>query len=201
MPKINAPTIDEHKTLTRHALLEAGVEAFVAYGLAGTSIGILADTAGIARTTVYEYFPNKESVLAALINDRLPPIVDQVLADLPAASAHDRIAEILERSLRFVLDYPDEATLLFRVSRELPKPERDAAWSVFDRVRQEVERLCREGVASGEFPAVDPVSLGRIIADHVVGGIDELSSRGPERAETVLRSRVAFLKTGLSATD
>ena len=100
-----------------------------------------------------------------------------------------------------MLDYPDEATLLFRVSRELPKPERDAAWSVFDRVRQEVERLCREGVASGEFPAVDPVSLGRIIADHVVGGIDELSSRGPERAETVLRSRVAFLKTGLSATD
>ncbi|MDJ0496196.1 MAG: TetR/AcrR family transcriptional regulator [Acidimicrobiia bacterium] len=201
MPKINAPTIDEHKTLTRNALLEAGVEAFVAYGLAGTSIGILADTAGIARTTVYEYFPNKESVLAALINDRLPPIVDQVLADLPAGSARDRIAKILERSLRFVLEYPDEATLLFRVSRELPKPERDAAWSVFDRVRQEVERLCREGVASGEFPDVDPVSLGRIIADHVVGGIDELSVRGPERAETVLRSRVAFLKTGLSATD
>ena len=201
MPKINAPTIDEHKTLTRNALLEAGAASFVEQGLAGTSIGTLADTAGIARTTVYEYFPNKESVLAALINDRIPPIVDQVLADLPVGSALDRIAKILERSLRFVLAYPEEATLLFRVSRELPKPERDAAWSVFDRVRQEVERLCREGVASGEFPDVDPVSLGRIIADHVVGGIDELSARGPARAETVLDSRVAFLRTGLSATD
>jgi AcrR family transcriptional regulator len=201
MPKINAPTIDEHKALTRRALLEAGADAFVKYGLAGTSIGILADTAGIARTTVYEYFPNKESVLAAVIDERLPPIVGQVLANLPEGSAFDRIAMMLERSLRFVLEYPVEATLLFRVSRELPKPERDAAWSVFDCVRLEVTRLCREGVSSGEFPDVDPVSLGRIIADHLVGGIDELSARGPENAETVLLSRIEFLRTGLSAVD
>ena len=201
MPKINAPTIDEHKTLTRHALLEAGVGAFVKFGLAGTSMGTLADTAGIARTTVYEYFPNKESVLVALIYEKLPPIIDQVLADLPRDSALDRVAALLERSLRFVLEYPVEAMLLFRVSRELPKPERDAAWSVLDPVRYEVERLCREGVSSGEFAEVDPVSLGRIIADQLVGGIDELSARGPDQAETVLRSRVAFLSTGLKTTD
>lgn len=201
MPKINAPTIDEHKTLTRNALLEAGVHAFVKYGLAATSIGTLADTAGIARTTVYEYFPNKESVLAALIDEKLPPIVDKLLADLPEVGALDRIALILERSLLFVLEYPVEATLLFRVSRELPKPERDAAWSVFDRVRHEVGRLCREGLSSGEFPNVDPVSLGRIIADHIIGGIDELSALGADRAETVLRSRITFLRTGLSTID
>ena len=201
MPRINAPTIDEHKTLTRRALLEAGVEAFTKFGLTGTSIGILADTAGIARTTVYEYFPNKESVLAALIEERLPPIIDQVLADLPEERVLDRVCTLLERSLRFVLEYPVEAALLFRVSRELPKTERDAAWAVLDRVRCEVERLCREGVASGEFPSVDPVSLGRIIADHVVGGIDELSARSPEKAETVLRLRIEFLRTGLSAID
>lgn len=201
MPKINAPTIDEHKALTHRALLEAGADAFVTYGLSGTSIGILADTAGIARTTVYEYFPNKESVLAAIIDERLPPIVDKVLVDLPESSALDRIAEMLNRSLRFVLEYPVEARLLFRVSRELPKPERDRAWAVFDKVRMEVERLCREGVSSGEFPDADPVSLGRIIADHLVGGIDELSARSPDKAEAVLRSRTAFLRTGLAATD
>jgi AcrR family transcriptional regulator len=201
MPKINARTIGEHKMQTRDALLEAGADAFVTFGLAGTSIGTLADTAGIARTTVYEYFPNKESVLSALIDEKLPPIIDQVLADLPEGGALDRIAAMLERSLRFAREYPVEATLLFRVSRELPKPERDAAWSVLDRVRQEVERLCRDGESSGEFPDVDPVSLGCIIADHLVGGIDELSARGPDKAETVLRSRIAFLRTGLSTND
>ena len=197
MPKINAPTIDEHKVLTRNALLEGGFEAFVRFGLVGTSIGTLADIAGIARTTVYEYFPNKESVLAALIEQRLPPIVAQVVRDLPEDSPTDRISEILRRAFRFVADYPMEATLLFRVSRELPKPERDAAWSVFDVVRDEVARTCRKGINSGEFPQLDPVSLGTIVADHLVGGIDELSVRGRGEAETVAASRIAFLRQGL----
>ena len=201
MPKINAPTIDKHKAQTRNALLEAGADAFAQYGLAGTSIGLLADSAGIARTTVYEYFPNKEAVLAALIDERLPPIVDRVVADLPEGSAFDQVTEMFDRSLHFVLDNPVEATLLFRVARELPKPQRDEAWSVFDRVRTEVARLCRQGAASGEFPDADPSSLQRIIVDHLVGGIDELSVRGPDAMQIVLDSRLNFLRSGLSAQD
>jgi AcrR family transcriptional regulator len=199
MPKINAPTIDEHKVLTRNALLEAGGEAFVQYGLAGTSIGTMADMAGIARTTVYEYFPNKESVLAALIEDRLPPIVDRLVNDLPEGSPADLLAEILGRAFRFVADYPVETTLLFRVSRELPKPERDAAWSVFDRVRAEIVRICRKGIDSGEFPDVDSRSLGTIVGDHLVGGIDELSVRGEKHADAVVEARIAFLRHGLGS--
>lgn len=201
MPKINAATIDEHKELTRTALLAAGADAFVAYGLAGTSIGIIAENAGIARTTVYEYFPNKESVLDALIEERLPPVIDRLLTDLPDSCPVDRLAEMLRRSFAFVADNPVEATLLFRVSRELAKPERDAAWSVFDRVRREMVRLCREGIQSGEFPDIDPESLGAIVGDHLVGGIDDISARGPESAEIVAKSRISFLRHGLRSSE
>lgn len=199
MPRINAPTIDEHKELTRNSLLDAGADAFVRYGLAGTSIGTLALAAGIARTTVYEYFPNKESVLAALIDERLPPIVDRVLEDLPDDDPADRLAEIMRRSFEFVDDHPVETTLLFRVSRELPKPERDKAWSVFDRIRAEMIHLCRRGIESGEFPDVNPRSLGTIVADHLVGGIDELSVRGVDAAEVVIAARISFLRHGLAS--
>lgn len=201
MPKINAPTIDEHKTLTRNAILEAGADSFARHGLSGTSIGMLADVAGIARTTVYEYFPNKESVLVALIDERLPQIVDQVVDGLPAGDPLARVEAMLERSLRLVDVHPVETTLLFRVSRELPKPDRDAAWSVFDRVRDEVIALCHEGVASGQFPDFDPVSLGRIITDQLVGGIDELSVRCSAASDAVLESRLTFLRNGLTARE
>lgn len=197
MPKINAPTIHEHKERTRAALLDSGADAFVRFGFASTSIGALADEAGIARTTVYEYFPNKEAVLAALIEERLPPVVDQAIANLPDVSPSLRLAEILRRGFRLVADYPVEATLLFRVSRELPKPERDAAWAVFDGVRAEMVRLSAEGIASGDFSEVDPISLGTIVADHFIGGIDELSARGEESAEVIVESRIKFLQYGL----
>jgi len=163
-------------------------------------MGALSDAAGIARTTVYEYFPNKEAVLAELIEERLPPIVDQIIEDLPDVRPADRLAEILRRSFAMVARFPVEATLLFRVSRELSKPERDAAWSVLDRIRLELVRLCREGVEIGDFIGVDPRSLGAIVADHLVGGIDEISVRGGDSAEIVAASRIAFLYDGLGAT-
>jgi AcrR family transcriptional regulator len=201
MPKINAATIDEHKELTRSALLDAGARSFVKLGLAGTSIGTLADEAGIARTTVYEYFSNKEAVLAELIEQRLPPIVDRILDDLPGEGPADRLAEILQRAFTMVSSYPVETTLLFRVSRELPKPERDEAWSVFDRIRSEVLRLCREGIEAGTFPETDPLSLGTIVGDHLVGGIDEISARGEQAAVVVGDSRISFLRYGLRSSD
>ena len=201
MPKINAPTIDEHKALTRNSLLDAGAAAFVKHGLSGTSIGMLAGMIAIARTTVYEYFPNKEAVLAALIEERLPPIVDQVVDDLPAGEPLDRVEEMLKRSLRIVEDYPVEITLLFRVSRELPRRERDRAWSVFDRVLAEVTDVSSAGVYSGQFPRLDPVSIGRIITDHIVGGIDELSARGPGARHAVAEARLVFLRNGLTTRD
>jgi len=200
MPKINAPTIDEHKAKTRSLLLHAAAGLFTARGLTGTAMGALSDAAGIARTTVYEYFPNKEAVLAELIEERLPPIVDQIIEDLPDVRPADRLAEILRRSFAMVARFPVEATLLFRVSRELSKPERDAAWSVLDRIRLELVRLCREGVEIGDFIGVDPRSLGAIVADHLVGGIDEISVRGGDSAEIVAASRIAFLYDGLGAT-
>ena len=197
MPKINAPTIDEHKESTRAALLDAGAECFLKFGLAGTSIGALADEAGIARTTVYEYFPNKESVLAEIIAERVPPIIDEILEDLPDVAPSPRLFEVLRRSFSMVYRFPVEATLLLRVSRELPKPERAAMWSVMDPVRLEVLRLCREGISTGGFPEMDPEALGAIVADHLVGGIDEMAVRGAENAEMVAESRLAFLQNGL----
>jgi len=200
MPKINAPTIDEHKEKTRSALLEAGAAAFVNFGLAGTSIGALADQAGIARTTVYEYFPNKEAVLAEVIYERVPPITERALDDLPEDTI-DRITEIMRRSLSVVQEYPVETALLFRVSRELSKPERDAVWSVVRPIRDETTTLCRALTESGRLRGVDSLSLGTTIADLIIGGIDEISERGVSEAEAIIEARTGFLRRGLGVDE
>lgn len=201
MPKINAATIDEHKEQTRRALLQAGAASFISFGLAGTSFGALADEAGIARTTVYEYFPNKEAVLADLIYERLPPVTQRVLDGLPEADAVNRLIEIMRRSLQCFYEFPVETALLFKVSRELPKPVRDAVWSVLHPLRNEILRLCEHLVDSGRLPEADPVSLGSTIGDHVIGGIDELSERGKQDADAIIASRTGFLRRGLGECD
>jgi AcrR family transcriptional regulator len=201
MPKINAPTIDEHKEKTRQGLLDAGAALFVTLGLAGTSIGMLADEAGIARTTVYEYFPNKEAVLAELIYERLPQVAQRTLEDLPDGDVVGRLTEILRRSLISVYEFPVETALLFKASRELPKPERDAVWSVLNPIRNEIMDLTSALVKQGALKGVDPISLGVTIGDHVIGGIDELSERGEQDADAIIAARTGFLRRGLGVVD
>ena len=138
-------------------------------------------------------------MLAELIHDRLPPVAAGVLDNLPDGNAIDRICEIMRRALVCFYDYPVETALLFKVSRELPKPERDSVWTTVRPIRDEVAALCEEVAGSAGFLDADPISLGVTVGDHIIGGIDELSERGPDAAEAIIAARVGFLRRGLSA--
>ena len=83
MPRIRAATIVAHKDATRRALLDAAAELFRAQGYAETNLADITAFAGIGRTTIYEYFTDKEDVLVNLVEDAVPSVVAGMLADLP----------------------------------------------------------------------------------------------------------------------
>jgi len=199
MPRINAPTIEQHKEVTRAAILDAAAVAFLEWGLAGTSIGVVADAARIARTTVYEYFPNKEEILRTLLHERIPPLLEKVLDLDQSGSAADRMERMFSRAFDLVEEHRVESILLFRVGRELPKTLRDEMWAILDPIANEISRICIEGVGSGEFDHPDPVTLQAIVADQLVGGIDELTYRGLHEAAAIANARIRFLRMGLGA--
>jgi len=49
------------------AILEAAQRAFLTHGLRGTSMEAIARAAGIAKPTLYAYFPDKETIYRAVI--------------------------------------------------------------------------------------------------------------------------------------
>jgi AcrR family transcriptional regulator len=55
--------------ITRARLLRAAEELFTRSGFAGTSVGDVADRAGVGVGTVYHHFPDKRSMLLELIDD------------------------------------------------------------------------------------------------------------------------------------
>ena len=52
-------------------IVSAALEEFATKGFAGTSMGSIAGRAGIARSTVYLYFEDKEAVIEAAFKDRV----------------------------------------------------------------------------------------------------------------------------------
>ena len=67
MPKISAPTIHEHRELRRQQLISAALELALDQGAEAVSVAAVAKKAGLARSSIYEYFASSADLIADLI--------------------------------------------------------------------------------------------------------------------------------------
>ncbi|NND01792.1 MAG: TetR/AcrR family transcriptional regulator [Acidimicrobiia bacterium] len=199
MPRIRAESIAAHKEASRLAILDAAQKVFLANGFAGGSLSAISDVAGIPRTTIYEYFQSKGHILLAVLEDRIPPLLDELLESEVEGCPLERINYIFTAGVEMVVAAPELAELMFRVGRELPKDLRDQMWELLGPVTDEIFRQCRAGSAAGEFATQHPDRCGRVIADMLVSAIDELTQERDVKttAPYVLQSRLAFIRGGL----
>jgi len=65
MPRIWADTIDTHRQQVNDAILDATAELMAEHGPMSVAMSAIAERAGIGRATLYKYFPDVESILAA----------------------------------------------------------------------------------------------------------------------------------------
>ncbi|HEX2312387.1 MAG TPA: helix-turn-helix domain-containing protein, partial [Thermomonospora sp.] len=72
MPRISAPTIAEHRARQWRALLDAAGALVAEQGPQALSLAALARRVGLSRPGLYEYFPSRDDLVAALVEERLP---------------------------------------------------------------------------------------------------------------------------------
>jgi len=67
MPRIDAPTVVEHHAMRRDAIVAAARETLVAAGASAVTPAAVAAQAGLARTSVYQYYPSTGALVAAAV--------------------------------------------------------------------------------------------------------------------------------------
>lgn len=96
---IRTYTVAEHHALQRRALLDAA-RALLAETPVKPSMGAVGRRAGLARTSVYQYFASSDELLAALVAELFPDWADQVLSRVHAASGPgERVWAYVEANL------------------------------------------------------------------------------------------------------
>jgi AcrR family transcriptional regulator len=83
------------------AILQAAIDLFAAEGHARTSTNRIAERAGVSIGSLYQYFPGKDAILAALY-DRHTAMIEASIADALALFTAPDVP--LERSLRRLLE-------------------------------------------------------------------------------------------------
>lgn len=91
MPRISEPTVAEHRAARERALLDAAHDLLTETGEA-PSLSQVAQRAGLARTSIYQYFTSKQELLQAMVRDVYPRWTERISGAMDQASTEaDRL--------------------------------------------------------------------------------------------------------------
>jgi AcrR family transcriptional regulator len=100
----------------RDEILRASRELFSRRSFGGVSMGDIADSCGLGRSSVYEYFAGKEDILVALVDD----VVERAHAiKISGTTTRERLESAAEALLRVIEDDRDVYALIFREASAL----------------------------------------------------------------------------------
>lgn len=197
MPRIRAASIHEHKALTRQALLEAAYSLIDEAGTAEVSLGEVALSAGIGRTTLYDYFTDRDDLIAALVEDELPVVISELIGrvdrSLPIES---QLAELAVKTVEFVATDPVYGVILHREVGKMSLEAQERIRASHSDLSATMAGLYARGVTEGLFDPLPPALAGRLIQDTIMSAARVLISGSADR-EAVTDGLRRFLLQGL----
>ena len=105
MPKIQAPTVAHHRELRRQQLIDAAMELALASGAESITVAAVAAKAGLARSSIYEYFASSADLVADLVLEELDYYTGRLAQAISGATdPYTRIELWITESLRYVAD-------------------------------------------------------------------------------------------------
>ncbi len=201
MPRIRAASIAEHKVITRALILEMAQKLFATWGYEETSFGDIAAAVGIGRTTLYDYFTDKDDLLASLVEETLPPtirrMVEQVPQDIPPA---ERLRHLVIRMVEFVALEPTLGLLLHREVPKLSASAQKRVANAHQSLAREFIDTYRAGVAAGDLKRLPPGLAGRFLNDMTMSAARVLidSENPTEALPTIAEVMADLLFDGLA---
>ena len=152
----------------RAEIRHAARRVFAQAGLAGTGLARVARAAGMGRSSLYHYYPDKESLLRDLVADALAEERALFHACLRCDAP---VLERVERLLDGCVALFDSWASLGRLFIDLRLRDVVGFRAFFREIRDEFAAVLREGQARGEIAAeVDPLLAGATL----IGAIDGL---------------------------
>ncbi|RJL27265.1 TetR/AcrR family transcriptional regulator [Bailinhaonella thermotolerans] len=177
---------------TRRAILAAAASVLARDRSA--TLAQIADAAGVGRSTLHRYFPDRDELVAAVIEDSLAAIErsvqDAALDQGPPREAMRRlVAAMLENGDRLMFLWGDPNLLAAyepAVSDDCPEPPPQAGLE-----------LIRRGQAEGVFdPGLDPEWIQQIVWAVVYTGVEQVD-RGLISRHGVYAAVVRTLENGI----
>ena len=165
-----------HSSDRRQWILQAAERAFDARGYASTTMEAIADEAGIAKGSIYNYFQSKHDLFSHVVTEALAG--DEARADqlsqqeLPAA---EKLMGLLDDWYERIGQYHQIGRLVLEAWAAAAREQEAGSLAAFvaqmqGRWHQRVAAIIARGVASGEFRAETDVDMAASLLMAVGNG-------------------------------
>ncbi|WP_199223983.1 MULTISPECIES: TetR/AcrR family transcriptional regulator [Solirubrobacterales] len=175
------------KAANRRAILDAALEVFGDLGYGAATVRDIVRRTELATGTFYNYFPDKESVLRALLEDAAPAARARVRqARLEGTSVEEFISNGYRAYYAFLVEDRRLLAVLRRNAGTIRSMiDEPALGSATEDLADDIRR----GIAAGYLPDVDP----EVLAGAMVGAGFEIGVRMLDDDAPDVEAAVAFV--------
>ncbi len=197
MPK-GFPLTEEEQSSRRHEIFHKVVNVFVKKGFHETSMREIADTAGIGKSTLYDYFKTKDDILLYFFEDQINNLTETAqkiaLQNLPA---DERLRQVMKIHLEFL---QANRNLFMKLSLEAQRLKLESQKQI-QKGRHAYQDLIRglieEGVREGAFRKIDPLLAARMLINTLLPVV--YTSRPTGTSQEMMEETMDIFLKGLHA--
>ncbi len=147
------------QTRNRAIILEAGLEEFASRGFRGATLDRIAQKAGLSKPNLLYYFPSKEAIHVALLEDLLELWLAPLRALDPDGEPREEILRYVHRKLEMSREHPRESRLFANEILQGAPRARSVLDKDLKRLVDEKATVIADWVEAGRIAAVDPHHL------------------------------------------
>lgn len=151
-----ARTAGSHSALTAPRIREAAQALFAQHGFAAVSMRQIAAEVGVQVGALYNYTPDKQSLLSDLMTSHL----EELMGALDALPLPDDPLGALEAFTRFHIRFhaerPDAVFIAYMELRNLTEGNFDAVEALRHRYEDRLTAILARGQSEGKFRLADP---------------------------------------------
>ena len=184
--------------VTRQGILDAAIARFGREGFRATSVADIARDAGVGGTVPYAYFPNKEALFLAALDEDAAAVIEEGLTSVRDDTALGAWRQALIFTLVGAIDHHPLAR------RVLAGQEQDVVQRVLEiPALMELRKACgerlRDEQGSGTVRAdIDPVAMGNGVVSIMLSLLMSVVQLGAAAASVYADDVVAVFEAALS---
>lgn len=143
----------------RRAILEAALDVFSQFGFRGSTLDMIAESAGLSKPNLLYYFNSKESIYIELLETMLDTWLDPLRELDPDGNPVDEIMGYVRRKMDMSRDFPRESRLFANeIIQGAPHIQNDLTGDLRKLVDSK-SKVIRKWHAEGKIADIDPYHL------------------------------------------